>query len=109
VAAREEAEIVATSDVLDGKPRVKGRRLSVRFIAEQVEGRGLAPRTVATRFDLEPAVVYRALAYYHEHPEEMAAIDGEREALLEDLAADPEIPVSPDELAALADDESSPG
>lgn len=47
---------------------------------EEVEGRDLEPRTVADRYDLDVAAVYRALAYYHEHPEKMGMVREEREA-----------------------------
>lgn len=78
--------IVATADVLDGEPRVVGRRLGVLFVRDQVEGRGLTPRTVADRHGLDVAAVYSALAYYHEHPGEMAALRSRRVARQADAA-----------------------
>jgi len=71
-----------TTELL-AEPHVAGRRISVRTIHDRVEGRGLAPRTVAERFDLDLASVYRALAYYHEHQEQMRRIAEERERTLE--------------------------
>ena len=73
--AQSSARIVR--DVHD-EPHIEGTRLTVRFIHERVEGLGLDPRTVADRHNLDPADVYQALAYYHEHPEEMQAIERER-------------------------------
>ncbi|MDY7081685.1 MAG: DUF433 domain-containing protein [Halobacteria archaeon] len=78
---QEHARIVKDEDVMGGEPRIKGHRISVRQIAERVEGRGLKPQTVADRYDLDVADVYHALAYYHDHPEEMAKIEREREEL----------------------------
>lgn len=77
------SRIVETPDVLGGDPRIAGRRISVLFVFERVEGRGLDPQTVADRHDLDVADVYRALVYYHEHPREMEEVRREREAAFE--------------------------
>lgn len=89
--------IVKTPDVLGGKPRIAGRRISVRFIRENVEGRGLDPQTVADRHDLSVADVYRALAYYHENPGEMARLEKRRKERIEQID---EIALGPEEAAA---------
>lgn len=73
--AQRTARIVRDPDVLDGEPKIEGRRVSVRQIAEWVEEGDLTARTVADRHDLDVADVYAALAYYHSHPDEMAAVD----------------------------------
>ena len=65
------------SDVHD-EPHVNGRRLTVRFISDRVDGRGLDPGTVASRHDLDVADVYQALANYHDHTEEMAEAERRR-------------------------------
>jgi len=75
------------------EPHLKGRRITVQFIKEQVEGRGLDPRTVADRHDLDVADVYRALTYYHDNPEEMREVERTRQSAVEDhehLTTDPE-------------------
>jgi len=69
---------------LHDEPHLEGRRITVQFIKMQVEDRGLAPRTVADRHDVNVADVYRALAYYHDHPEEMRAVERQREDAVED-------------------------
>ena len=77
---------------LHDEPHLDGRRITVRFIKEQIEDRGLTPRTVADRHDLDVADVYRALTYYHDHPEEMRAVERQREAAIEEhehLTTDP--------------------
>lgn len=71
------------SDVHD-EPHIEGRRVTVQFVHERVEGRGLDPGTVAERHDLSVADVYRALTYYHDHPEEMASVERERERAIEE-------------------------
>jgi len=76
----------AESDIHD-EPHIEGRRITVQFVHEQVEGRGLDARTVADEHDLDVADVYRALAYYHDHPEEMARVERVRERAVEDNAS----------------------
>jgi len=61
------------------EPHVEGSRLTVRFLREQVETRGLAPASVADRYDLSLADVYAALTYYHRNPEEMDTVEKRRE------------------------------
>jgi uncharacterized protein (DUF433 family) len=78
------------------EPHIEGERVSVRHIYARVHDRGLWPETVAERLDLDIADVYRALAYYHEHPEEMAAVERQREAVFEQ--AREEAAISPDDL-----------
>lgn len=75
--------IVSTPDVLGGEPRVAGRRISVLQIHEQVEERGLEPGTVAGTYDLDVADIYHALAYYHDHIEEMMKVRQQREQVIE--------------------------
>jgi uncharacterized protein (DUF433 family) len=60
------------------EPHVEGRRVTVRAIVERVEDTGLDPQTVADQYDLALADVYRALTYYYDHPDEMAAVERRR-------------------------------
>lgn len=96
--AQTAARIVKTPDVLGGKPRIAGRRLGVYYVREQVEGRGLDPETFAAKHDLDVAEVYHALAYFHDHPEEMAAIERDRKRVLEDADDDPRVVTGPEDL-----------
>lgn len=66
------------SDVHD-EPHVAGRRITVLRIAALVEAGEMEPEDVAEQFELPLADVYRALTYYHDHPEEMAAVKRQRE------------------------------
>lgn len=78
---------------LHDEPHLEGRRITVRFVKEQVEDRGLGPRTVADRHDLDVADVYRALTYYYDNPEEMRTVERQRQAAIEDhehLTTDPD-------------------
>jgi uncharacterized protein (DUF433 family) len=93
----EHPRIVSTADVRGNDPRIGGTRITVYFVHERVEGRGLDPRTVADRHDLDVADVYRALAYYHEHPDEMAAITERRERRLAEGKEDAHVATGPDD------------
>lgn len=78
---------------LHDEPHLEGRRITVLFIKEQVEGRGLDPRTVADRNDIDVADVYRALTYYYDHPGEMRRVERQRQSAVEEhehLTTDPE-------------------
>jgi uncharacterized protein (DUF433 family) len=55
---------VRNDDVMGGEPRIEGRRITAETVAEE--------------YDLRTADVYRALTYYHEHPDEMEAVDHHR-------------------------------
>ncbi len=66
------------------EPHIEGRRITVRFVRERVEGVGLDPETVADRYDLDLADVYRALAYYHDHPGEMREVERRRRERVEE-------------------------
>lgn len=70
------------SDIHD-EPHIKGRRVTVQHIHARVEERGLRPETVADRLDLPLSSVYHALAYYHDHPDEMRRVEEERERAAE--------------------------
>lgn len=78
---------------LHDEPHLEGRRITVQFVKTQVEDRGLEPRTVGDRHDIDVADVYRALTYYHDHPDEMRAVERQREEAVEEyehLATDPD-------------------
>lgn len=84
--------IVATADVMGGEPRLEGRRISVRQIAELVIDGAEAPVDVADQLDVPVADVHLALAYYYDHPDEMEAIreqHRERVSEVEERSVDP--------------------
>ena len=80
------------------EPHIRGRRITVRHIHALVEGRGLDAQTVAERFDLTAAAVYHALAYYHDHPEEIRAVEEARRERHDAAADDPRIVTRPEDL-----------
>ncbi|MEF8886712.1 MAG: DUF433 domain-containing protein [Haloarculaceae archaeon] len=83
------------------EPHVSGRRISVLQLYEQVGERGRHPGEVAEQLDLDVADVYAALAYYYDHPDEMAAVrkrrDSRQQRLREDVAEERPDGVSPPE------------
>jgi len=78
------------------EPHIEGSRITVRHIYERVHERGLRPETVAERHNLDIADVYHALAYYHEHPEEMREVKRQREKAIK-LAREKTTITPPDE------------
>lgn len=60
------------------EPHVSGRRISVLQIYELVEEAHETPRAVADRYDLDVADIYHALAYYYDHPRQMANVRRQR-------------------------------
>jgi uncharacterized protein (DUF433 family) len=67
------------------EPHISGRRISVRQLYALVEEADENPQTVADRYDLDVADVYLALAYYHDHPEEMRSVEDERHDAIESV------------------------
>ena len=80
------------------EPHVRDRRITVSHIHALVEGRGLNAQTVADRFDLTASEVYHALAYYHDHPEAMRAVEEHRREVHEAAEEDPKTITSPEDL-----------
>jgi uncharacterized protein (DUF433 family) len=81
--AQRRGRIVSNPDVLGGEPRVEGHRVGVLQLHAEVERHGESPQAVANRYGLDVAAVYRALAYYHENPREMADVREQRERRIE--------------------------
>jgi len=82
------ADVVRTDDVLGGEPRLADTRIGVLDIYELVVNGGYSPADVADQLDLSLGEVYTALAYYHEHPEEMRELRQERDETRTQLEAD---------------------
>ena len=74
-------QIVQTPDVLGGKPRIEKRRISVQHIIGHVVYQEWDFDQMREAFGLRPAEIHAALAYYHDHKEEIdQAIEEEDEA-----------------------------
>jgi len=74
------ADIVRTEGVLGGDPRIAGTRVGVLHVYELVVEGDHPPVDVADQLDISLGEVYSALAYYHEHPEEMREVRAAQEA-----------------------------
>jgi len=64
--------IVTTPGVLDGKPRIVGRRIAVQHVVVWHTQLGMPVEEIAHQYDLSPDAVRDALTYYQEN---RAAID----------------------------------
>ncbi|MFC1851954.1 DUF433 domain-containing protein [candidate division CSSED10-310 bacterium] len=63
--------IEISPETLGGKPRIAGRRIAVQDIVVWHEILGTSVDEIASEYDLTLADVYAALAYYHDHREEI--------------------------------------
>ena len=66
--------IVSTPDTCGGKPRIAGSRIQVKQVAIMHERQRMSPEEIVSEFPhLTMASIYAALAYYHDHREEINA------------------------------------
>ena len=77
--------IELTADTAGGKPRIRGRRVTVQDIAVWHERLGKSADEIAAQYDVTLADVYAALAYYFDHREEIDARMTEDRAFVEVL------------------------
>jgi uncharacterized protein (DUF433 family) len=77
--------IVTTPDVVGGKPRIDGRRITVENIVIWHEQMGYSVDEIATQYDLALSEIYSALAYYYDHKEEIDNAIAESEAFADTL------------------------
>lgn len=73
--------IVSTPETCGGKPRIAGSRIQVKQLVIMHERQGMSPEQIVTEHPhLTLADIYAALAYYHDHREEVTAdIQAERD------------------------------
>jgi uncharacterized protein (DUF433 family) len=66
--------IVSTPDTCGGKPRIAGSRIRVKDIVVWHDRQGMTPSEIVSKWPhLTLASIYAALAYYHDHREEINA------------------------------------
>ena len=72
--------IEVTPNIMGGKPRIAGHRISVQDVAIWHNKLGYTIEQIASDYELNLADVYAALAYYHDHREEIdkSILDGEK-------------------------------
>jgi uncharacterized protein (DUF433 family) len=73
--------IVRTPETCGGKPRISGSRIQVKHVVIWHERMGQSPAQIVSEYPhLTLADVYAALAYYHDHREDINAdIHAERQ------------------------------
>lgn len=79
--------IELTPDTAGGRPRIRGRRITVQDIAIWHERLGKSADEIASEYDLTLADVHAALAYYFDHREEIDARMTEDSAFAKTLRA----------------------
>lgn len=78
------SHIDITPGVCAGKPHIAGHRITVQNIAVWHERMGMEPDEIATGYGLTLGEVYAALAYYHDHRDEIdSAIRADDELVAE--------------------------
>ncbi|HLO84366.1 MAG TPA: DUF433 domain-containing protein [Nostocaceae cyanobacterium] len=78
--------IEITPGICGGKPRISGHRIKVQDIVIWHERLGLSPDEIVSQYpSISLADVYAALAYYHDHLEEIRRQIREDEEFIEQL------------------------
>jgi uncharacterized protein (DUF433 family) len=77
--------IEVTASVAGGKPRIAGRRITVQNIVIWHDRLGMSVDEIAAEYDLSPADIYAALAYYFDHRAEIDRSLKEGEAFVKAL------------------------
>ena len=80
--------IEITPGVCGGKPRISGHRIKVQDVVIWHERLGLSPDEIVSQYPtITLADVYAALAYYHDHLEEIRQQIREDDAFARELQA----------------------
>ena len=77
--------IELTPETAGGRPRIRGRRITVQHVAMWHERLGKTADDIAAEYDLTLADVYAALAYYFDHREDIDRRIAEDTELVEAL------------------------
>ena len=80
-----DSHLEVTPGVASGKPCIAGHRITVQNIAIWHERMGRSADEIASDYGLTLGDVYAALAYYHDHREEIDRSIRESEAFAEEL------------------------
>jgi uncharacterized protein (DUF433 family) len=73
--------IVSDPDICFGKPRIAGTRLAVKDVVAYHYYQRMSVEEIATDWNLSLAAVYDALAYYHDHKDDIDRVFAEEDAL----------------------------
>ena len=82
----ERVRIVSTPGVCGGRPRLDGHRVTVEDVAVWHERMGMSPDEIVSAYpSITLADVHAALAYYHDHRDEIEARQKVDEAFVEEM------------------------
>lgn len=79
--------IEVTAGVAGSKPRITGHRITVQNIVIWHEFMGLSPDQIATEYGLTLGDIHAALAYYHDHRQEIDDSIRAEQAFAEEVRA----------------------
>lgn len=82
---RLDQHIEITPGIAGGKPRIAGRRITVRDVVIWHEHMGMSVDEISAEYDLTLADVHAALAYYFDHRAEIDASIQSSRAFVEEL------------------------
>ena len=77
--------IEITPEIVGGKPRIAGRRITVQNVVIWHEWLGRSADEIASDYALTLADVYAALAYYYDHQQEIDEAIRDSDAFVEAL------------------------
>lgn len=80
-----EKHIVSTPEVVGGKPRLAGRRITVQNIVIWHERMGYGVDEIAMLYNLTLSEIYSALAYYYDHKMEIDQSITANESFVEEM------------------------
>lgn len=77
--------IVQTPEIVGGKPRIAGHRITVQNVVIWHEQMGYSIEEIASLYNLTLAEVHSALAYYFDHKDEIDRSMTESELFAEEM------------------------
>lgn len=77
--------IEQTPGVLGGKPRLRGKRISVIHLKEMHIDAGMSVEDICRELPVTPAEFHAAMAYYYDHQQEIDAREAATKAEVEEL------------------------
>lgn len=80
--------IESKPEVLNGKPKIVGKRISVQHIVVWHEKIGKSVDEISTEFDLSHAEIHAALSYYFDHREKIDADIKKDQATIKELKSE---------------------
>ena len=80
-----DTHIEITPGIAGGKPRIAGHRIKVQHVAIWHEQLHMTPQQIAKEYGLKLVEVQAALAYYHDHREEIDKDIADDGAFIEEM------------------------